>query len=266
VRRAEATLHIFAVRPPLPIPWTAPDAVAILEVSDEFWHETPEITQETQPLALRYGIDREQPLASRVPEDVHRRVMSTAGQLGMPPALLAPMRPWLAAQTLRMASEQQRGIDYQGTSPDVVLHRHAVAMGLPVKSEFPSAEAVTQFLAGLPAQAEVDFLSVELDELDALEQDPRRAELWLRGDLSYEEARAAETADRYPMFLEHLALARNRAWIPRIEAMLSAGTRAFIAVGFGHMVGPGSLAEELMSANLDVRRVSAEDASADPAQ
>jgi hypothetical protein len=100
------------------------------------------------------------------------------------------------------------------------------------------------------------MLALELDEIEADQaEERRRAERWLDGEIAGEEEDAARIRRIYPAFYEHLAVSRNRAWLPRIERMLDAGIRAFIVVGIGHLVGPGSLPEQLERAGIQIRRL-----------
>jgi uncharacterized protein YbaP (TraB family) len=254
VERAGAALHIFGGRPATPIPWSAPQAERCLAEATEFWHETPEVTPETQAMALVHGMDASRPLDSFLTPELRSRVASAAAELGVTPALLAPMRPWLAGQILRGAADARRGLD-RTTAPESVLRVRAVALGLPVKAEFPTAEDVMGFFGGLPPDAETQWLAVELDEIAS---DPAvdiaRARSWLEGDIAGEVDRALALHRNYPAFYEHLAVARNRAWVPRIQAMLDRGVHAFIVVGIGHMVGPGSLVQQLADAGIAVNR------------
>ncbi len=116
---------------------------------------------------------------------------------------------------------------------------------------------MASFFGELPRQAEIEFLRVTLDDLEAdPDRDRARADAWLAGDLELEHAQAAMLHRAYPAFYRHLAVARNQAWVPRIRALLDSGRRAFIVVGIGHLVGPASLIEQIEHAGLLARRTS----------
>ena len=78
---------------------------------------------------------------------------------------------------------------------------------------------------------------------------------WLNGDLEQELAWADEFSRKHPMMHEHLGVARNRDWVPRVEKILDRGTAAFIVVGMGHMLGRGSVSEQLAAAGIELCRV-----------
>jgi uncharacterized protein YbaP (TraB family) len=169
--------------------------------------------------------------------------------------MLAAARPWLAVQVLQGAAHASRSLDARET-PDRVLRARAAERGLAVHAEFATTEDVLSCFANLPRQAEIEFLLLTMDGIEAgpAAADGRHKR-WAHGDLSAEEADAPAVMARYPAFYEHLVLARNRAWLPRIEDMLAAKADAFILVGTGHMVGPGSLTEILAAQGTDLTRV-----------
>ncbi len=252
--RGRGRVHFLGGRHPLPFAWSAPDVEALIETADEFWHEVPPMTPESQGLVFQYGIDPEAPLESRLTADELTRVYAAGEELGVAREVLAPFRPWLAGQVLKMASQSQRGVSYD-SSPDDVFRACAERAGIPIRAEFDSTESLVELFTNLPRRAEVELLLMDLDDL---EQDPvqdeRRAKAWLRGELQLEIAWADEFFRSYPMLHAHVGAARNRAWVPRVERVLDAGIKAFIVVGIGHMLGPASIPELLGSAGIQLRR------------
>ena len=239
---------------PLPFEWSAPDAEALIDVADEFWHEVPPPTGDMQELVLRYGIDAAAPLEAWLSADELARVHAAADELGVAREVLAPFRPWLAGQVLKMAFQSRRGVSYD-TSPDDVLRACAERAGIPIRSEFESTESLAELFTKVPRRAEVELLLLNLEDLEEdPAQDEARARAWLRGDLEKEIAWAGEFLRKYPMMHEHLAVARNRDWVPRVERILDSGTTAFIVVGIGHMLGRASVPEQLEAAGIELLR------------
>ena len=60
---------------------------------------------------------------------------------------------------------------------------------------------------------------------------------WLVGDGSVVEAQVDELERRYPALYRRLLAERNRAWVPRIDAMLRQAGSTFVLVGDSHMPG-----------------------------
>ncbi len=138
VERGRGRVHFLGGRLPLPFEWSAPDAEALIDVADEFWHEVPPPTGDMQELVLRYGIDAAAPLEAWLSADELARVHAAADELGVAREVLAPFRPWLAGQVLKMAFQSRRGVSYD-TSPDDVLRACAERAGIPIRSEFETA-------------------------------------------------------------------------------------------------------------------------------
>lgn len=252
--RGDSRIHFFGGRRPLPMPWSAPRVEAVLAAAEELWTETPPVTPETQALAFHHGVDSNAPLEAWLTVDDQARVEHAAAEAGVAAKVLEPFRPWLAAQVLLMASEARRGLDHE-SSPETVIRSRAEQVGITIRSEFPTARDLVEFFSALPKQAEVELLRVTLDDLQDPARDERRAEAWLYGDLRLEEAHSAEIQRRHPAFYQHIGIARNEAWVDRVDDLLNAGKRALIVVGIGHVTGPGNVTEQLASAGIHIQRV-----------
>jgi uncharacterized protein YbaP (TraB family) len=147
------------------------------------------------------------------------------------------------------------------------------------QSFLPGGEATDQALKARAAEqgATLAYLETWQEQLDALEAgtDVASLELMLADldqarrelDALVEAYRAGDvqaivriTTDpasgMSPAALDRLLYARNRAWVPRIEELV-AGGGAFIAVGAGHIPGPGGLIELLAFRGYQVKRVPA---------
>ncbi|MBW2416489.1 MAG: TraB/GumN family protein [Deltaproteobacteria bacterium] len=70
-----------------------------------------------------------------------------------------------------------------------------------------------------------------------------------------EEDHARAVHRQYPAFYQHLNVARNKAWIPRLTILLESCIRAFIVVGIGHISGPANLVEQTRRAGFTAQRV-----------
>jgi uncharacterized protein len=64
---------------------------------------------------------------------------------------------------------------------------------------------------------------------------------WKVGDVASIERLVLADVKSDPFVYDRLLVARNRAWLPKIEALFSRGRPAFVVVGAAHLVGPDGL-------------------------
>jgi uncharacterized protein YbaP (TraB family) len=248
------SIFIFGGGPqPPPDPFDAAPYLPLLEHCDEYWKEAPEMGPDVQALAMKYGVDAAAPLATWLSEAERARVDAAAEATKTNRGLLAACRPWLAAQILKMAHESRAGVQAE-QSAENVLSKEAQRIGIPVRSEFGSAEGAMRIFAGMPRDAEVQYLRWTLDSVEAgPEQMARFAEAVAKGDLVASEGDTEAMRRNYPALHEYLVADRNRAWIARIREMFANRTRAFIVMGGGHLVSHDGVVELLRRAGFEVK-------------
>ena len=98
------------------------------------------------------------------------------------------------------------------------------------------------------AQALEDMETVEsnLDELIAA---------WRTGDeRTLDRLVVADMRERYPAVYRALLINRNRAWLPRVEALFESPETELVLVGAAHLVGPDGLLAQLTGRGYRVRR------------
>jgi uncharacterized protein YbaP (TraB family) len=96
----------------------------------------------------------------------------------------------------------------------------------------------------MDAQAEYLLASLEQardlpKEVDAM------VRAWQRGDTAWFENQLKSELGRDPALYQSVLAARNRKWVPKIEALLNDDVNYLVIVGTGHLVGPGSVIELL---------------------
>jgi uncharacterized protein len=68
---------------------------------------------------------------------------------------------------------------------------------------------------------------------------------WQRGDTAWFASELQSDIGRDPVLYQSVLAARNRKWIPRIEALLTDDKNYLVIVGTGHLVGPDSVIDLL---------------------
>jgi uncharacterized protein YbaP (TraB family) len=261
IDRAPTIVRIFGGGPALAEPWSDPAIEALVAASDVFWCEVPKLEGDVQQLAIKYGVDPAAPLPTWLTPDDLARVDRAAATVGENPQILRAVRPWLAAQILKMAQETRAGLKGE-YSAEQHLESVAERAGIRIRGEFtdgatvPAAEAVFAAFSAWPRQAEIERL---LSVLDDIERGPasiiEQADAWRADDLALAEQIDQRYRRDYPALYETLVLARNRAWVDRIQQMLTEPGTAFILMGTGHLVGPASVLALLEQDGIDARPV-----------
>jgi uncharacterized protein YbaP (TraB family) len=160
--------------------------------------------------------------------------------LGVPLEPLKLFKPWALALTIL-------GLEWQAAGFDA-------ALGLD-KHFFDRAKAEGKRIEGLET---VDFQISFFDEMSMEEQDRMLsstlkeletektsvmtlANAWKAGDAPTVERIVLHELRNEPRMYQRLLVDRNRAWLPKIDALFARSGRAFVVVGAAHLVGPDGL-------------------------
>ena len=252
VRDADSTVYLFGTVHLLKseTAWRTPKVEAALKESGEVYFELAEIGDEAASARAaaavlpRLGFDPATPLSSRLNAEDKRRLAEAAATLGMQPAQLEPMRPWLAALTFSLAPIIKAGYDPK-LGVDSLLAAAARAQGKSVKG-FETMEQQFGFFAGLPPQIELQLLRETLDDVD---RGPKLlddlAAAWATGDAAAFERLFVDELRDSPELYKVLIDDRNEAWAQAIAERMKGSGVTFVAVGAGHLTGPDSVQAKL---------------------
>ncbi|HEX5946731.1 MAG TPA: TraB/GumN family protein [Acidimicrobiales bacterium] len=197
------------------------DAVrtAVLD-SDEMWCEVPDPAEVAgHPRLLEVGLSPDRVLSDRLGAERTKRFEAVARSLGLDPAGLQGLRPWLVAQLVEQALRAQAGLT-AAHAVDRVLLGLAREHGIPVRSEFSIDEVLGRF-GQMPESGEVQYLDNILERAEGgVASMGQEFTAWASGDLSIGESIVRQHRAKYPMVHQAGLTERNAAWIPRIETML----------------------------------------------
>jgi uncharacterized protein len=163
-----------------------------------------------------------------------------SGALGMPMEALKQFKPWLLAMTIEAMEWQKAGFD-----AELGLDKHF----------FDRAQVESKTVQGLET---TDFQISLFDGMSMDQQDRFLAETlkgvatetasvsklaasWKIGDAAAIERLVLADVKSDPFVYDRLLVGRNRAWLPKIEALFSRPRPAFVVVGAAHLVGPDGL-------------------------
>ena len=176
-------------------------------------------------------------------------------RLGVPAPALHAFEPWLAALTVTAFDVQTRGMMAEGG-----VDRHLFDRAKALDREIVPFETValqTDVFDGLRVEDQVAFLMATIDGLDAGDDTDAYQLLldaWAEGDDDGLATMMTEGLDSSPALFDRLLTARNRAWVPQVEALLARDQDALVVVGAGHLVGEASVVTLLREAGYSVVR------------
>lgn len=219
--------------------WQTAEIKAAMAASTVFVFEAP-INDANATMARfveRHGrIEGGRSLRDLIGNEAHDAVSRAAWQVHYPPRLLETVRPWLAAvylelySSLKMGSSPHFGVDH-------VIERLANSRGARV-SYLESVDEQLSYFLKLSRKDEARYLRATADGI-LTKPDAARELLsaWAGADVAKLHALIEEGLADVPQLKAQLLTARNRKWLPAIEAMIRSGDVHFVTVGAGHLVG-----------------------------
>jgi uncharacterized protein YbaP (TraB family) len=234
--------------------WLDDELRAAVAASRVLWCEADRDELAASPLLARYAL-ADEPLSVRLDDGRLVRVHEVARGVGVEPATLEALRPWVAGQVLEVAMRSAAGYD-PALGVDSVITALARAAGVPIRTELGDAEATFAWFDGMDAELEVDYLMWTVERVAAGHGEvDRTAAAWRRGDLATVAAEVRDLHRDHPRIHDRLLVDRNRAWVPRIRAMLDEPGTSFVLVGGAHLVGEVGVPACLAEAGLPPVRV-----------
>ena len=167
-----------------------------------------------------------------------------AREVGVELAAFDQFAPWFAAEAISQLQLMQLGFQPQSGVEMYFLER-ARSDGKKVAGLETVHDQISLFEAlSMDAQAEYLLSSLEQardlpKEVDAMVQ------AWRRGDTGWFEQQLKTELGRDPQLYQSVLVARNRKWVPKIEALLNDDKNYLVIVGTGHLVGQGSVIDLL---------------------
>jgi uncharacterized protein YbaP (TraB family) len=193
-------------------------------------------------------------LANVIDADVYRLVEQNAAQLGIDLKLLERFEPWFLSVTLL-----DQGLRKFGFQPERGIEQYVLGRAQRASKDIVGLETLEfqmNIFDSLSAESQQAMLEQTLAEIDEAEPALRAmAEAWRDGELETLSAELLDDFDGFPGLKETLVNERNRAWVPKLERLLTDGRRYLVVVGALHLVGEGSVIELLQARGHEVRRL-----------
>jgi uncharacterized protein len=174
----------------------------------------------------------------------YARAETLAREVGVELSTFDQFAPWFAAEAISQLQLMQLG--FQPTSGvEMYFLERARSDGKSVAGLETVHDQIALF-EGLSMDAQAEYLVSSLEQAHELpKQVDDMVHAWQRGDTAWFDDQMRSELGRDPALYQSVLAARNRKWIPKIEALLNDDKNYLVIVGTGHLVGRNSVIEML---------------------
>ena len=196
-------------------------------------------------------------LQQSLPAESWKKLQAFATRRGLPLANFQAMEAWYVSLVVSVTEMQALGLD-----PELGLDKHfadrAGKAGKPTRGLETFDQQIALF-DGMSADEQRQALEDTLEEAAEMQGEINRMHaLWRSGDAeALFEATGAELKAEYPALYDRLNRDRNRAWLPRLSAMLDdeSSDDTLVVVGALHLLGDDGVVTLLRAKGYQVERL-----------
>ena len=172
------------------------------------------------------------------------KIVKLANSVDVPELAITRLEPWAAAMVLTQFALMKSGFNPQ-LGIDMQLAERAKTDGKPIDG----LETVVDQLGIFDSRSmteQTKFLVDAANDVPKMHDDlARLITAWRKGDLRAMEREFDKERAQAPALYDQLLGARNRKWLPKIEALLDEPRNYLVVVGTLHFVGRDGLLELL---------------------
>ena len=195
-----------------------------------------------QFLAANGTLPPPQTLADVIGKDEYATVARLADSIDLPEMAISRLEPWAAAMVLTQFALMKTGYDPQ-LGIDMQITERARADHKPIDG-LETIEEQLGIFDTRSADEQVKFLLDAANDVPEMRADLERLiDAWRAGDLRGLEREFRKERSQAPELYDELLGARNRRWLPKIEALLDDDRDYLVLVGTLHFVGEDGLLE-----------------------
>ncbi len=275
-----------SVAPPVPLLWKASHGQHTLYLLGSFHLLTPQDYPLAPEVQAAFA-DAEQLLLELSPEELDSpalgQAMLAAAQLpagdslqrhlkpatwkalqayaqanNLPLDSLQHLEPWLVATSISLQEMARQGLDAQ-LGLDLHFGNLARQEGKPVAGLELGQEQIDMLDGMSPAEQE-QYMAETLDDAGSsgVRETQRLHAAWRAGDVqALSDGLAADMKRQYPALYQRINVARNDAWLPKLQARLDGPGHedTLVVVGALHLLGSDGVVEKLRAKGYEVERI-----------
>ena len=257
VSDADTTIYLFGTIHALPkgIEWFGGPVAKAFEGSQELVTEIVESDPaQMQKLVMEKAmLPQGQTLRAILPPETRVTYEGALGTLGVGAGAFDAFEPWYAAIGLATLPLVRQGYD-NANGVETALDAKAKALGRP-HSALETAEFQLSLFDSLPLDVQKRYLAEVVTNLPHASDDlAAMVDAWRKGDAD-RLASLMNADEDDPALVDALLINRNRAWADWVRDRLAKPGTVFVAVGAGHLAGPGSVQDQLARLGIASTRV-----------
>ena len=205
-----------------------------------------------QQMAQVFRYSNGKNLAQDLQPKIWQELQRVCKQSQFPLEQMRGYKAMFVSLALSVAEMQRRGYGAaQGV--DAVFYQKAIADGKQTQELETSGEVLQQLtsLADMDANRIIQGTLRDLQKMDQMLA--RSVEYWRKGELQkLDQEMATDMRVETPEIYQQLLVARNQAWLPKIESLFSSKEIELVLVGSLHLAGSEGLLEQLIARGYQI--------------
>jgi uncharacterized protein YbaP (TraB family) len=170
----------------------------------------------------------------------YARAQNLVRDLGVDLSMFGGYAPWFVAEAVSQLQLAQLGFDAQ-SGVEMFFMSRARGDGKSV-SGLETAHEQLMIFESMPLPTQTEYMMSSLEQAHDLPKEVNdMVQAWRRGDTAWFQTEINADLGKDPALYQSMVVARNRKWIPKIEAMLDDDKNYLVIVGTAHLVGPDSV-------------------------
>jgi uncharacterized protein YbaP (TraB family) len=177
-------------------------------------------------------------------ETRYGRAAALAHEAGIELSLFDQFAPWFAAEAISQLQLTQLGFQPEA-GVEMYFMERARTDGKSVAGLETVHDQISLF-QNMPLDTQAEYLVSSLEQAhDLAKEVDSMVHAWQRGDMQWFANQLQSEFGKDPRLYQSVLGARNRKWVPKIEALLNDDKNYLVIVGTGHLAGLGSVIDLL---------------------